>query len=192
MGLEGSYILVADAQKGIWPYLEQHHEVAFRLNLLLKVASCLKIPYLFSGQEHLGAPIKEIEEFIDDGISFRSSFSLLNDPQMRASLYAKQVTQWIIVGSEAHISILQTARNLKKIGDEVIVLNDVMASRSIFDFSTAIGEMKEEGIRISSLETICFELLESIKHPQFNEVKKLLKPLQYPQMDVKKKVLTSV
>lgn len=68
------------------------------------------------------------------------------------------VDQWILVGIEAHVCIMQTAKDLVLRGKQVIVVNDAISSRSVYDFSTAIAEMKEWA-RITSTEAALFELI---------------------------------
>jgi nicotinamidase-related amidase len=71
--------------------------------------------------------------------------------------------------------VLQTAKDLLQAGCEVVVLNDAITSRSIYDFSTAIAEMRDCGIRISSCETVLFELLKNSEAPEFKKISQLVK-----------------
>jgi hypothetical protein len=50
-----------------------------------------------------------------------------------------------------------------------------MSSRSIYDFSTAIAEMRDAGARVSCSETVLFELLKDSKNPQFKSISDLIK-----------------
>ena len=56
-----------------------------------------------------------------------------------------------------------------------IILNDAISSRSIYDFSTAIAELRDCGARISSTETVLFELLRDAKALEFKEISQLIK-----------------
>ena len=60
-------------------------------------------------------------------------------------------------------------------GKQVIVLNDAISSRSIYDFSTAIAELRDCGARISSTETVLFELMRNSKMAEFKEISQLIK-----------------
>ena len=74
----------------------------------------------------------------------------------------------------ARVCIANGARFLNK-GYEVIVLNDAISSRSIFDFSTAIAELRDLGARVTSTETMLFELLGDAKEPEFKQISQLIK-----------------
>jgi isochorismate hydrolase len=81
---------------------------------------------------------------------------------------------YILCGIEAHVCVLQTAKDLTLAGKRVVVANDAISSRSIYDFSTAIGEMKE-WCRISSVETILYELIRDASSPDFKQCLPLFK-----------------
>lgn len=96
-------------------------------------------------------------------------------PAIKEAIEKTGKREWIVVGIEAHVCILQTARDLQVAGNRVVVLNDAISSRSIYDYSTAIAEMRDEGIRISSVETLLFELMQDSKCPEFKQVSQLIK-----------------
>lgn len=83
--------------------------------------------------------------------------------------------QWVLIGIEAHVCVLQTAKDLIAEGKQVVVLNDAIGSRSIYDFSTAIAEMRDCGVRITSTETILFELLRNSQAAEFKAMSQLIK-----------------
>lgn len=70
---------------------------------------------------------------------------------------------------------MQTVKGLLRAGKQVVVLNDAITSRSIYDFSTAIAEMRDAGARISCAETVLFELIKDSKHSEFKSVSDLIK-----------------
>jgi hypothetical protein len=59
-------------------------------------------------------------------------------------------------------------------GREVIVLNDAITSRSVFDFSTAIAELRDLKIRVTSVEAALFELLGNAQDPAFKAIRRLI------------------
>jgi nicotinamidase-related amidase len=99
----------------------------------------------------------------------------LNDPELNKYLLALPVQQWVLIGIEAHVCVLQTAKDLLRENKQVVVLNDAISSRSIYDFATAIAEMRDCGVRISSAETILFELLKDSKAEEFKQISHLVK-----------------
>ena len=105
----------------------------------------------------------------------KTTFSGLDDSAFLTHVMSCPYTQWIVAGIEAHICVLQTAKSLLKAQKQVVVLNDAISSRSIYDFSTAIAEMRDAGVRVTCSETVLFELLKDAKHPQFKAISELIK-----------------
>jgi isochorismate hydrolase len=105
----------------------------------------------------------------------KTAFSCFDDEKVKNELLNAPVSQWIVLGIEAHVCVLQTAKDLLAHDKQVVVLNDAISSRSIYDFSTAIAEMRDIGVRISSTETVLFELLRHSQATEFKEISQLIK-----------------
>ena len=52
---------------------------------------------------------------------------------------------------------------------------NAITSRSIYDFSTAIAELRDIGVRVTSTETVLFELLSDSKAAEFKQISQLIK-----------------
>lgn len=174
-----SVLLIVDMQEKIFSKVDRGGEI---LNTLCKVVQGFKIlnlPILISEQypEGLGGTIKPLKDILESDYQpwIKSTFSCLDNPAFSHYMLAHPYTQWIVAGIEAHICILQTVKSLLNAGKQVVVLNDAITSRSIYDFSTSIAEMRDDGARISCSETILFELLKDSKHPQFKAISSLIK-----------------
>lgn len=166
-------LLVIDVQEKLFPKIDRGEEIAFNIFKMIKGASLLNIPIVYSEQspEKLGETIPLLKAQLE-GVPLitKTSFSCLGE---QGSNLLKS-SQWILTGIEAHICVLQTARDLIKKGAQVVVLNDAISSRSIFDFSSAIAELRDYGARISTTETVLFELLKDAKAPEFKEISRLV------------------
>lgn len=171
-------VLVIDMQEKLVPLVERSCAVVEAIRLLLQGAKILHLPLLVSEQypQGLGPTIAPLLSLFPQGVEAlsKSSFSAVADAQIAQAISSSGCTQWILVGIEAHVCVLQTARDLLAQGAEVVVLNDAISSRSIFDYSTAIGEMRDLGARISSVETVLFELLQGSQNPAFKEMSHLI------------------
>ena len=172
-------LLVIDVQEKLFGHVERSCEVLHSLLKVVRGAQLLGIPIYATEQYPHGlgptlAPLRELlgpeQTYLD-----KTCFSCLGDPGIKEHLLKEPVSQWILVGIEAHVCVLQTAKDLRAAGKEVTVLNDAIASRSIYDFSTAIAEMRDCGVRISSVETILFELVRDAKAPEFKAISQLVK-----------------
>jgi len=170
---ESAGLLIVDVQERLFDHVERSCEVMHAILKMARGAKILKLPIVATEQypQGLGPTISQIKNCLGPEQIYPSK-TCFSAVEKVADL---PPTQWIIVGIEAHVCILQTAKDLQAAGKQVVVLNDAISSRSIYDFSTAIAEMRDCGIRISSVETVLFELMRDASHPLFKEMSKLLK-----------------
>jgi nicotinamidase-related amidase len=172
-------LLIVDLQDQIFANVDHGGEVLKTIFKIVKGCETLQIPIFVSEQypQGLGETLMPLKTLLGDQYRpwTKTTFSCLDDEHIRKSIESLPITQWIIVGIEAHICVLQTAKDLLIAGKQVIVLNDGITSRYIYYFSTAIAEMRDYGIRISSSETVIFELLKDSKHPKFKSISQLIK-----------------
>jgi isochorismate hydrolase len=149
------------------------------LQTLVKGFQILKLPIFVTEQypKGLGTTVNSLKNCLDPHQEYlsKTTFSCLHDEGIKNKLMQSPVNQWIIAGIEAHVCVLQTAKSLLMSDHQVVILNDAISSRSIFDFSTAIAEMRDCGARISSTETVLFELVRDSLAPEFKEISRLLK-----------------
>jgi nicotinamidase-related amidase len=168
-------LLILDMQRGLLSQIDRGEVILSRVLLLARGAKELGLPILYTEQYGHQESVDSVQELLAEQVSLQKmSFSALAEPEIKAELLCKEVSQWIVVGLEAHVSVLQTVRDLVESEKEVIVPNDAIGSQSLFDYSTGIGEMRDFGARITCTETILFELLQSAKHPSFQVIKELL------------------
>lgn len=172
-------LLVIDVQEKLIPHVDRSMDLVNSIKILIKGAKAFGLPIVVTEQypSGLGPTVKAIKDCLDDGQQYlpKLSFSAMEDEEIKERILQVPVTHWILVGIEAHVCVLQTARDLIAAGRSVVVLNDAVTSRSIYDFSTAISELKEMGARISCSEIILFELLRSSAAPEFKEIYALVK-----------------
>ncbi len=172
-------LLIIDVQEKLFPRVENNEEVLNTMIKVIKGFQILGIPIYATEQypQGLGETIPEIKHLLGPGQIYfsKTSFSCLGNEHIQEILLSHGANQWVLVGLEAHVCVLQSARSLLQADQEVVVLNDAISSRSVYDFSTAIAEMRDMGVRISSSETILFDLLRDAKAPQFKSISQLIK-----------------
>lgn len=170
-----SLILMIDMQESLVSATKAEKEVQ-QAEKLLKAAELLKVPVLYTEQNPKGlgntvnSLVKETNTLIE-----KTSFSLLKEKNAFDILRLYHKKQIIIFGIEAHICVYQTASDLAKNGYDVYFVKDLSKSRKDFDFETSIELMRQFGIKITSLETVLFELLENSKNSKFKEIQSLIK-----------------
>jgi nicotinamidase-related amidase len=172
-------LLVVDVQDKIFSAVDHSTDVLKALLILVKGLQALDVPIFVSEQypQGLGSTVEPIRVAL--GLNYqpwiKSTFSCLEDLIIAQKIKDLKYDQWIVVGVEAHVCVLQTAKQLQELGKQVITLNDAISSRSVYDFATAIAEMRDADIRVSSVETILFELLKDSKAPAFKTISQLIK-----------------
>lgn len=172
-------LLIVDVQEKLFPHVERNCEVLNVILKLIKGFQTLQCPILVT--EHypkgLGKTVVPILDALGEKteILAKTTFSCMDDTHFREHLQSLPQTQWVVVGFEAHICILQTCRDLLNLHKHVVVVNDGITSRSIYDFSTAIAELRDFGCRISSYETVLFELIKDSKEPEFKTMSEIIR-----------------
>lgn len=179
LDVKKAQLLIVDVQEKLFPLVEHPCEMLDKILKLMKGCKILQLPIWVSAQypKGLGNTIDAIKEAAGADAHFfeKTAFSCGNDPDMLKAIEKSDRNQWIIAGIEAHVCILQTARSLLHLGKEVIVVNDAISSRSIYDFSTAIAELRDLGARITSCETVLFDLVKDSKKSEFKQIIELVK-----------------
>lgn len=176
---KSTVLLIVDVQEKILPSVEKGPQTLQTLCKLVKGFQILNLPIFLSEQypEGLGHTVEPLKTLLNQAYLpwVKSTFSCLDNKEFYECVLSLPYSQWVVVGIEAHICVLQSVKGLLKMGKQVIVLNDAISSRFITDCSTAIAEMREMGVRVSSVETILFELIKDSAHPQFKSISHLIK-----------------
>lgn len=176
---ETTALLVIDVQEKLFPLVERDCEVMQRIQTIVRGFQIMHLPIVATEQypQGLGSTMTSLKHCLGEDQHFftKTCFSCAADLAIKDHISAMPATQWVLVGIEAHVCVLQTTKDLLALGKQVTVLNDAISSRSIYDYSTAIAEMRDCGARISSVETVLFELLRDSKAEEFKQISTLLK-----------------
>lgn len=171
-------LLVVDVQEKLFPHVERSCEMMHALQKLVRGFQICGRPIFVTEQypQGLGETLGGLKDLLGDLPRFaKTTFSCVAEPKVKKAIENIPVTTWVIAGLEAHVCVLQSAVQLMAMGKEVVVVNDAISSRSIYDYSTAIAELRDFGARISSVETVLFELVRDAKNPAFKELSKLIR-----------------
>jgi nicotinamidase-related amidase len=176
---ESCGLWIVDVQEKLFPLVDRCDDVLEKIIFTLMAAKLLKLP-IFVTEQHpqgLGETLAQIKKQLPQGeiIYPKTTFSGYKDPEVKKAVDQIGVQTWILVGIEAHICVLQTAKDLLTAQIQVVALNDAISARSLFDFSSAIGEMRDVGVRISSSETVIYELIRDAQNPEFKAILPLVK-----------------
>jgi len=155
--------------------MEQVEQNLITLTAALKV---LEVPYLVTEQytKGLGFTIQLLRiAFGEYEAIEKTTFSCCDEPEFIKAINAAGRKNIILCGIETHVCVLQTAIDLLEAGYQPVVIEDCVSSRKLSDKNTAIERMRQEGVIITSLESILFELTRNSGTETFKAISKLVK-----------------
>ena len=176
---ETTGLLLIDVQEKVFRVVDRPCEVMNTIRKAVQGFQMMHLPIIATEQypKGLGGTVEPLKELLGKEQKFwdKTTFSCMGNPDLKKYLLNLPINQWVLAGIEAHVCVLQTAKDLLAANKQVVVLNDAITSRSIYDFSTAIAELRDCGARISSTEIVLFELMESSMAPEFKQISELIK-----------------
>jgi nicotinamidase-related amidase len=175
---ENTIGLVIDIQERLVPVMEESEQFVENCIKLIQGLQILGMPLLVTQQytKGLGETIPEIKSVIKDFKYIeKKDFSCFDEPVVAEKLALSGAQNVIICGIESHVCVLQTAIDLKEAGYIPVVVMDCVSSRSFDNVDLASERFRYEGIMMTSLESVLFELTRSSGVPEFKEISKLVK-----------------
>lgn len=178
LNVDNSILLIIDIQERLVNMLEKDVIVA-KACALGNAARILGLDTIVTEQypKGLGNTIEPLKSALGEKTIYfeKTAFSVLNENGFEEVLKNTGKNHIILCGIEAHICVYQTALDLISKGYKVTLVKDASASRNKFEFKTGVELMRQNGVNISCVEIVLFELLKSAKNPNFKEVQALIK-----------------
>ena len=175
---ENTIGLVVDIQERLVPVMAENELFVDNCVKLIKGLQILGLPLLVTQQytKGLGETIPEIKSAINE-FQFieKKEFSCFDHQEVVEKLKLSKARNVIICGIESHVCVMQTAIDLKEAGYVPVVVMDCVSSRSFDTMDLASERFRYEGIMMTSLESILFELTRSASSTEFKEISKLIK-----------------
>ena len=169
--------LIIDLQEKLMKAMDHAEKVYKNTRIMLGVCQQLKIPVMVTEQypKGLGRTAQDITEHLGEHLLLEKvSFSAVTQ-EMFEQLKGLQRRQLLVAGSETHVCVFQTVRDLVAAGYEVYVLRDGVCSRRKDNYINGLQLMKEEGAVITDMETAVFDLLKVSGTPDFKAIHPLIK-----------------
>lgn len=164
-------LLLVDLQVRLTPLMQRAEEVVHVAKTLVKGARLLQLPIIVAEQypQGLGETIPELKQCLPKDQIYlpKTTFSCLGDQQIASQLKQLNRRHWLVIGIETHVCVLQTVRDL---GDQGVVIREGVSSRHLHDEESALSEMAGWGVRLTTLETVLFEMLQDSRSPAFKAV----------------------
>ncbi len=170
--------MVIDVQQRLFPHIDGHDELAARLDTLVRGLAELGVPLLVTQQytRGLGETIEPLRALLVGQPTFEKiSFSCWGDEGIAGAIRRSGRRCVIVAGIEAHVCVLQTTLDLLAAGFLPVVVEDCVSSRHPLDRRVALERLRQEGARVSTAESLLFELLERAGTETFRRISRLVK-----------------
>lgn len=170
--------LVIDIQERLFPVMWEKEKFLKNCQLLIQGLNELGLPVNITQQytRGLGETIEGIKSVLPEFVYIeKREFSCCDEPSVIEKLKEVNAGNILICGIESHVCVLQTAIDLKQSGFNPVVVMDCVSSRTPESIEMARERFRFEGIMMTSVESILFELTRSSAAPEFKAISNLVK-----------------
>lgn len=170
--------VVVDVQERLFPFIHAYEQLEATIVKFVEGLQVLDVPTIVTQQytKGLGPTIPAVAEALGEHQVYeKMTFSCCGDPAFMEALKATGKFTILLVGIECHICVLQTALDLLENGFKPVLVADGTSSRKPADKEIAMERMREEGIIITTYESILFELCRVAGTDQFKAISRLVK-----------------
>ena len=174
---DAAFVLV-DVQGKLANLMYKKERLFQNLQILVAGIDELGLPIIWAEQypEGLGETIPELKEILKDHSPLpKKSFSVCGEPNLMKKIEESGRKEIIVAGIETHVCVYQTIADLIAKGFGVTAVDDAISSRSKHNKRIGIKKVLELGAKISSVEMILFELMQTAEHEKFRAISKLVK-----------------
>ena len=175
---EETLAVIVDVQERLFPHIADNENLAKNLKTLIQGLQVLEIPLKVTEQyrKGLGETIADIRPLLEGVWSGeKTPFSCCDDEAFMNEIKKEGRKFIVLAGIESHICVLQTAIDLKALGYIPVVIEDCVGSRNQENKRIAVKRMLQEGIIVTSTESILFELCRYSGNDTFKAISKLVK-----------------
>ncbi len=170
--------VVVDIQEKLMVTMEYKEQVYRNHQILMALARQFNIPVIKCEQypQGLGSTVSEIAQllpekhFTVEKVTFSAYGKDLQDILQQINRQTLLIT-----GTETHVCVLQTARDLLEAGYNVHVAKDGVCSRFKLNYLSGLQLMENMGAVINNTESIAFDMLQRSDTPEFKLISAILK-----------------
>ncbi|MCS6862977.1 MAG: hydrolase [Abditibacteriales bacterium] len=176
---EAAALFVVDIQEKLMPLIFERERVVRNAVLLIETAKVLGLPMVVTEQypQGLGTTLPEIRQAL--GAFYQPiaklTFSGCGIQAAQEAMQTTGRTQWLIVGIESHVCVVQTVLDMLEMGLEVYVAADAVSSRAESNYRLGLERMRDAGAVLTSAEMAIYEMLREAGTEEFRAILKLVK-----------------
>lgn len=170
-----STLLIIDLQDKLLPVINESQALLDNASKLMQCANLLSVPCVITEQlpDRLGATAQQIAAHHSGETLQKSAFSAAGEPELLQALAPR--SQVVLLGTEAHVCVLQTALGLLDQDFVVWVVIDACGSRTAENKQAGLARLQSAGAMLVTTEMVIFEWLGDAAHPMFRDVLALIK-----------------
>ena len=180
-----SVVVLVDLQERLMPVIHDDAAVRQRARLLVHGAQQCGVPVVGTEQnpDRLGPLVDALPEACVQ-VMPKMHFGACEDGLLEVlDQVAPGRDQIVLVGTEAHVCLLQTALGVAEAGREAWVAADACGSRDPRDAHAAMSRLAFSGVHVVSVEMAIFEWLHTCEHPNFRAMSRAIKEPRFPSID---------
>ena len=169
-------LVIIDVQSRFVPVIDNFDSTIKAIQKLIKGAKTFNLPIVYTEQypKGLGNTVPDLLELLRGKPMLEKLRFSAFGPELE-NILGKQVDQIILAGIETHVCILQTALDFKMAGYQVYIAKEAVSSRQKEDKLVALDRLSANGVTITGVESILFELAEIAGTPEFKAISALVK-----------------
>jgi len=168
-----SCLVVIDVQERLVPAIAGHERIVANAGLVMRAAARLGVPSIVTEQypQGLGPSVAALAALAPDAPPVaKVTFSCLAEPAFAARFRALDRDQAVLLGTEAHVCVLQSAMDLLGAGTAVFVVADAVGSRDPGNARAALDRLSAAGAQVVSAEMVVFEWLRRAASDAFRDL----------------------
>ena len=175
---EDTSAIIIDIQERLLPHIFEWDKTLQNCLKLIEGLQVLSVPLITTQQYTKGlgptdpSVVNKIHEF---SYIEKNTFSCYGEPVFKEKLALLGKKNIILCGIESHVCVLQTCLDLLDQQYLPVIAEDCVSSRKPNDKQIAIGRMRQEGARITTMESILFELTQCAGNETFKQISKIVK-----------------
>lgn len=177
---DGSLVLAVGLQSKLIERMDRRDAVVVSAKLLLRVANLLGRRIIL-GELAQGQP----GELLPAATAYAdATFPIAGFNAAQSESFWKLLppgaSEVLLLGAEAHSSVLQTGLSLLKAGKSVWIVADAVAAHDDFEKRTALGRLAKAGADIVSVEMVIYEWLSVCGERELARILPLLQHFSHP------------
>ena len=176
--VENSILAVIDFQGNLAQAMTDRDSLFESARKLIQGIQAFDIPLIATEQipAKLGPTIPEIAGLFQGMTPIaKESFSCCQNNLFMETLKKTGRQQILLTGIETHICVYQTALDLLSAGYSVYIVSDAVSSRTAGNREIGLQLIRDADGKITSTETVLFELLKTATHEKFKDIFKIIK-----------------